>query len=74
VPRTSAFALNNATLPFVAAIANKGAKAALLEDAHLLNGLNVHAGKVTHRAVAQALGLEYTSAADAFGAARARAR
>ena len=74
VPRTSAFALNNATLPFVAAIANKGAKTALLEDAHLLNGLNVHAGKVTHRAVAQALGLEYTSAADALAAVGARDR
>jgi alanine dehydrogenase len=71
VPRTSAFALNNATLPFVAAIASKGAKAALLEDANLLNGLNVHAGKVTNRAVAQALGLVYTGAADALAAARA---
>ena len=66
VPRTSTFALNNATLPYVIAIANKGAMAALLEDPHLLNGLNVHAGKVTHREVAQALGYEYANAADAI--------
>ena len=66
VPRTSAFALNNATLPYVIAIANKGARAALLEDPHLLNGLNVHAGKVTHREVAQALGYEYANAAEAI--------
>jgi alanine dehydrogenase len=65
VPRTSAYALNHATLPFVIAIANKGARAALLQDPHLLHGLNVHAGRVTHRAVAQALGYEYTEAADA---------
>jgi len=59
VPRTSTFALNNATLPYVLALAEKGAKQALLEDAHLLNGLNVHAGQVTHEAVAEALGLAY---------------
>lgn len=55
VPRTSSFALNNATLPFVVDLANKGYKRALLEDEHLRNGLNIHKGKVTHPAVAQAL-------------------
>ena len=59
VPRTSTFALNNATLPFVLALADKGAKRALLDDTHLLNGLNLHAGQVTHAAVAEALGLPY---------------
>lgn len=61
-PRTSTFALNNATLPFVSDIANKGAKQALLDNVHLKNGLNVHKGKVTYQAVAQALGYEYHSA------------
>jgi alanine dehydrogenase len=59
VPRTSTFALNNATLPFVLALAEKGCKKALEDDRHLLNGLNVHQGRVTHREVAQALGYEY---------------
>lgn len=59
VPRTSTFALNNATLPFVIDIANKGYKRALLEDAHLREGLNIHRGKVTHTAVASALNLKY---------------
>jgi alanine dehydrogenase len=56
VARTSTFALNNVTLPFVLALANKGWKQALADDPHLRNGLNVHAGKVTHPAVAAALG------------------
>jgi len=56
VPRTSTFALNNATLPFVLAIADKGWKEALADDAHLRNGLNVAFGKVTCRPVAEALG------------------
>jgi len=60
VPRTSAFALNNATLPFILRIADKGAKTALSDDPHLLGGLNVHAGKVTHEAVARDLELDYT--------------
>lgn len=55
VPRTSTFALNNATLPFVLALANKGWQRALVADAHLLNGLNVCAGMVTCREVADAL-------------------
>jgi len=57
VPRTSAYALNNATLPFVLAIADRGWRAALEGDAHLRNGLNICAGRVTHPAVAEALGL-----------------
>ena len=56
VPRTSAVALNNATLPYVLALADKGVARALAEDAHLRNGLNVHAGRITHGAVAAALG------------------
>lgn len=59
VPRTSTFALNNATLPFVLAIADKGAQRALQEDPHLLAGLNVHRGHITHRGVADSLGLAY---------------
>lgn len=58
-PRTAAFALNNATLPFVMDIANKGYKQACLTDPHLLNGMNVFKGKITHHAVATALGEEY---------------
>ncbi len=68
VPRTSTFALNNATRPFVLALADKGFRRALEEDVHLRNGLNVHGGKVTFRAVADALGLPYTQAADALAA------
>ena len=62
VARTSTMALNNATLPFVLALADKGWKRALREDAHFGNGLNIAAGKVTNRAVAEALGLPYTPA------------
>ena len=56
VARTSTLALNNATLPFGLQIANKGYKQALLDNEHLLNGLNVHQGKVTYKAVVDALG------------------
>src|SRR5229473_2986993 len=59
VPLTSTFALNNATLPFVLALADKGWKKALADDPHLKNGLNVAFGKVTCRPVADALGYEY---------------
>lgn len=62
VPRTSTFALNNATLPYIVNIANKGYKAALLDDPHLLNGLNVYKGKLTCRSVAENLGLEFVDA------------
>lgn len=60
VARTSTFALNNATLPFTMALANKGLKRALSDDPHLMNGLNVHAGKITYAAVAQALGQPFS--------------
>lgn len=56
VARTSTMALNNATLPFGLALANKGLKQAMLDDQHLLNGLNVHKGLVTYKAVVDALG------------------
>ena len=62
VPRTSAFALNNATLPFALALADKGYRRALADDPHLLHGLNVHRGKVTHPAVARDLGYEHVPA------------
>lgn len=62
VPRTSTFALNNATLPFVLALANYGYKQAMRLDPHLLNGLNVCKGRLTHKAVASALNQEYTPA------------
>lgn len=68
VPKTSTYALNNATLPFVLAIANKGIKQALLDDKHLLNGLNVSQGKLTYKAVADAQGLAFTPALDAVNA------
>jgi alanine dehydrogenase len=60
VARTSTFALNNVTLPFVLALADNGYRRALAEDPHLRNGLNVHEGKITNRAVASALKLPYT--------------
>jgi alanine dehydrogenase len=66
VPRTSTFALNNATRPFILAIADKGFPQALIEDEHLRSGLNVYEGKMTCRAVADALRLPYTSAANAL--------
>ena len=59
VPRTSTYALNNATLPFVLALADKGWRAALGADPHLKNGLNVCSGQVTCREVAEALGYPY---------------
>jgi alanine dehydrogenase len=60
VPRTSAYALNNATLPFTLQLADLGWRAALKANPHLLNGLNVAAGKVTNEPVAQALGYGFT--------------
>src|SRR5499426_437830 len=62
VARTSTFALNNVTLPFVLALADKGYRRALGEDEHLRNGLNVFEGRITHRAVADALKLKFTPA------------
>ncbi len=67
VARTSTFALTNATLPFAVQLANKGARRAMLEDVHLLNGLNVHAGQITYEAVARDLGYAYVPAAKALG-------
>jgi alanine dehydrogenase len=63
VARTSAFALNNATLPFVIKLANQGAEAAMKADPHLANGLNVSGGKIRHQAVAEALNLPFEAAA-----------
>jgi alanine dehydrogenase len=68
VARTSTFALSNATLPYVLAIADRGWRGALSDDLHLRNGLNVHAGRVTHPAVSEALGLEFTPVEAAIAA------
>lgn len=68
VPFTSTFALNNATLRQGLALANKGARQAMLDDAHLLNGLNVCQGKVTYQAVAEAQNLSCVNALDAVNA------
>ena len=59
VARTSTLALTNATLPYVMHLAGKGLREALMEDRYLRDGLNVHAGNMTHRAAAEALGYEY---------------
>ncbi len=59
VARTSAFALNNATLPFALRLANLGAEAAMAADPHLAAGLNVSGGKIRHKAVAEALDLPF---------------
>jgi alanine dehydrogenase len=59
VPRTSTLALNNATLPFLVKLANKGYKKALSEDKNFLAGLNVHKGEVTYKAVADIFGHDY---------------
>ncbi len=67
VARTSTIALNNATLPFAVALANKGAKKALADDPHLLNGLNIHDGQVAYKAVADALKHKYVPAQQALG-------
>ncbi len=66
VPRTSTFALNNATLPFAIAIADKGARQAMLDNPHLLAGLNVCKGKVTHEDVARNLGYDFVPALEAL--------
>ena len=66
VPRTSTFALNNATLPFTLALADKGARQALRDDPFLCHGLNVYQGRVTHEAVARDLEYDYTPPAEAI--------
>ena len=68
VPRTSTFALNDATRPFVLALADKSPSRALADDPHLLAGLNVHEGRLTYRAVAEALKLPYTPPETALSA------
>jgi len=68
VARTSTYALNNVTLPFILAIADKGYKQALLDDAHLLAGLSVLEGKVTYEAVARDLGYDYHDPKDTLSA------
>ena len=67
VARTSTLALGNATLPFALALADKGWRQALIDDPHLLNGLNVHAGHITYEAVARDLALDYRAAASVLG-------
>lgn len=66
VPQTSTHALNNATLHFALALADKGAKQAMLDDPHLLGGLNVCGGVVTEEHVATALGYDYVDPATAL--------
>ena len=66
VPRTSTFALNKATLPYLVKLANKGYQKALGEDKNFLSGLNVHKGHVTYKADADVFGHEYVSARDAI--------
>lgn len=68
VPRTSTFALNAATLPFVLRLADLGPREALARDPHLRDGLNVYRGHITHKAVAEALGYEYQAPDAAIGA------
>ena len=68
VARTSTFALNNVTLPYVQALADKGWRQALRDDPHLRNGLNVHAGRITNPAVADALGQNLMAADQALAA------
>jgi alanine dehydrogenase len=60
VPRTSTFALTNATLPYALALANKGFEQAIKDDEGLQEGVNTYAGKLTYDAVAESQGLEYT--------------
>jgi alanine dehydrogenase len=62
VARTSAIALNNATLPFALRLANLGAEQAMRDDPHLANGLNVSGGKIRNQAVAEALDMEFSPA------------
>jgi alanine dehydrogenase len=67
VPVTSSQALNNATLPFGLAIANNGL-AGIIKDPHLRAGLNVHRGRITHKAVADSLGLPFSAVEDVLAA------
>ena len=67
VPKTSTYALNNATLPFILDIADKGINQALRDDPQLRDGLNIHRGLLTERQVAEAQSLDYTDPLDALG-------
>lgn len=67
VPRTSTYALNNATLPHILTLADKGYVKALKDDVHLRNGLNVHKGKITNKPVADDLDYDYHSAESVLG-------
>ncbi|MBI5810707.1 MAG: alanine dehydrogenase, partial [Deltaproteobacteria bacterium] len=59
VPRTSTFALTNATLPYILKIANMGIKEAALSDPEIARGVNIHRGRITHQQVAEAFGKEF---------------
>ncbi|MFK7879840.1 alanine dehydrogenase [Roseobacter sp.] len=61
VARTSTIALSNATMPFMLALADKGWRQACIDDPHLMNGLNIHAGQLTYYAVGKALGIDVVS-------------
>jgi alanine dehydrogenase len=67
VARTASHALNNVTLPHVLALANRGYRRALQDNPHLLAGLNVHEGCMTHPAVAEGLGMPYVPPDQALG-------
>ena len=69
VPKTSTYALNNSTLPYVIALADKGVEQALAEDSHLRNGLNIANGELTEAAVAHAQGRAYVPPSDALSRA-----
>ncbi|MDJ1006469.1 MAG: alanine dehydrogenase [Paracoccaceae bacterium] len=68
VARTATIALTNATLPYLLALADNGWRTACLVDPHLANGLNVHAGRLTNAAVAEALALDAIAPEDALAA------
>jgi len=66
VGQTSTFSLNNATMTYTLKLANMGWRVALQSDPGFLEGLNVHAGKVTYQAVADAVGMDYTPVSEAL--------
>ena len=68
VARSSTFALNNATLPFIVRLANEGVEGAMRNDPHLMDGLNIHRGRLIHPAVADAQEKDFTAAAAALAA------
>ena len=68
VARTSTFALNNATLPFIIRLAQRGYREAMKQDPHLLAGLNVHRGQLTYDAVAEAQNRKFIPAEEALAA------